>query len=342
MAKIKLLNLPDSITINFLMSSLKRIKEPIKDEIREFERFFKNSMRSKVPLLDIITNYIIRRKGKQIRPVFVFLSAKLHGGITQSTFNAATLVELMHTATLVHDDVVDESYQRRGFFSINALWKNKISVLVGDYLLSKGLLLAVDNEEFQILKIVSDAVKEMAEGELLQIEKARKLNIDEEIYFEIIRKKTAALLAACTAAGAKSANASDEIVEKMRLFGENIGIAFQIKDDLFDYQKNNETGKPSGNDIQEKKMTLPLIYTYNHSSYSKKREIKRTISKHNKDSEKVHKVIDYVNGNGGIQYAEQKMIEYRDKSLDILAEFPDSEAKKALIELVKFTIDRKK
>ena len=323
------------------MSSLKRIKEPIKDEIREFEKFFKNSMRSKVPLLDIITNYIIRRKGKQIRPVFVFLSAKLHGGITQSTYNAATLVELMHTATLVHDDVVDESYQRRGFFSINALWKNKISVLVGDYLLSKGLLLAVDNEEFQILKIVSDAVKEMAEGELLQIEKARKLNTDEEIYFEIIRKKTAALLAACTAAGAKSANANDETVEKMRQFGENIGIAFQIKDDLFDYQKDNETGKPSGNDIQEKKMTLPLIYTYNHSNNSKKREIKKTISKHNKDSEKVHKVIDYVNGNGGIQYAEQKMIEYRDKSLEILHEFPDSEAKTALIELVKFTIDRK-
>lgn len=324
------------------MSSLKRIKEPIKDEIKEFEKFFKNSMRSKVPLLDIITNYIIRRKGKQIRPVFVFLSAKLHGGITQSTYNAATIVELMHTATLVHDDVVDESYQRRGFFSINALWKNKISVLVGDYLLSKGLLLAVDNGEFGVLKIVSDAVKEMAEGELLQIEKARKLNTDEEIYFEIIRKKTAALLAACTAAGAKSANASDETVEKMRLFGENIGIAFQIKDDLFDYQKNNDTGKPSGNDIQEKKMTLPLIYTYNHSSNSKKREIKKTISKHNKNSKKVHEIIDYVNGNGGIQYAEKKMIEYRDKSLEILNEFPDSEVKSALIELVKFTIDRKK
>ncbi len=324
------------------MSSLKRIKEPIKDEIAEFERFFKNSMRSKVPLLDIITNYIIRRKGKQIRPVFVFLSAKLHGEITQSTYNAATLVELMHTATLVHDDVVDESYQRRGFFSINALWKNKISVLVGDYLLSRGLLLAVDNEEFEILKIVSGAVKEMAEGELLQIEKARKINADEEIYFEIIRKKTAALLASCTAAGAKSANASDEIVEKMRLFGENIGIAFQIKDDLFDYQKNNNTGKPSGNDIQEKKMTLPLIYSYNHSSKSRQREIKRTISKHSTNSEKVYKIIDFVNGNGGIQYAEQKMMEYKNKSLEILNEFPDSEAKAALIELVKFTIDRKK
>ena len=324
------------------MSSLKRIKEPIKDEIAEFERFFKNSMRSKVPLLDIITNYIIRRKGKQIRPVFVFLSAKLHGEITQSTYNAATLVELMHTSTLVHDDVVDESYQRRGFFSINALWKNKISVLVGDYLLSRGLLLAVDNEEFEVLKIVSGAVKEMAEGELLQIEKARKINADEEIYFEIIRKKTAALLASCTAAGAKSANASDEIVEKMRLFGENIGIAFQIKDDLFDYQKNNNTGKPSGNDIQEKKMTLPLIYSYNHSSKSRQREIKRTISKHSTNSEKVYKIIDFVNGNGGIQYAEQKMMEYKNKSLEILNEFPDSEAKAALIELVKFTIDRKK
>ncbi len=324
------------------MSSLKRIKEPIKDEVKEFEKFFKNSMRSKVPLLDIITNYIIRRKGKQIRPVFVFLSAKLHGEINKSTYNAATIVELMHTATLVHDDVVDESYQRRGFFSINALWKNKISVLVGDYLLSKGLLLAVDNEEFGVLRIVSDAVKEMAEGELLQIEKARKLNTNEDIYFEIIRKKTAALLAACTAAGAKSANADEETVEKMRLFGEHIGIAFQIKDDLFDYQPNNNTGKPSGNDIQEKKLTLPLIYTYNHSNSNKKREIKKTINKHNKNRKKVHEIINYVNGNDGIQYAEQKMIEYRDKSLEILNQFPDSDAKAALIELVKFTIDRKK
>lgn len=324
------------------MSSLKRIKEPIKDEIKEFEKYFRNSMRTKVSLLDIITNYIIRRKGKQIRPIFVFLSAKLHGGISQSTYNAATIVELMHTATLVHDDVVDESYQRRGFFSINALWKNKISVLVGDYLLSKGLLLAVDNKEFGVLEIVSDAVKEMAEGELLQIEKARKLNTDEDIYFEIIRKKTAALLAACTAAGAKSANADDETVEKMRLFGEYIGIAFQIKDDLFDYQEINDTGKPSGNDIQEKKMTLPLIYTYRHSNNSKKKEIKRVVSKHNKNGKKVHGIIDYVNQNGGIQYAEQKMIEYRDKSLAILNEFAHSEAKEALIELVKFTIDRKK
>lgn len=324
------------------MSSLKSIKEPIKDEIKEFEKYFRNSMRSKVPLLDIITNYIIRRKGKQIRPVFVFLSAKLHGGITQSTFNAATLVELMHTATLVHDDVVDESYLRRGFFSINALWKNKISVLVGDYLLSKGLLLAVDKEEFQILKIVSVAVKQLAEGELLQLEKARNLNTDEKVYFEIIRKKTAALLAACTAAGAKSANADDETVEKMRLFGEYIGIAFQIKDDLFDYQSVNDTGKPSGNDIQEKKMTLPLIYTLNHASNGKKREIKRIISKNNKNNKKVHELIDFVNSNGGIQYAEQKMIEYRDKSLEILNEFEDNEAKASLIELVKFTIDRKK
>jgi len=324
------------------MSSLKSIKEPIKDEIKEFEKYFRNSMRSKVPLLDIITNYIIRRKGKQIRPVFVFLSAKLHGGITQSTFNAATLVELMHTATLVHDDVVDESYLRRGFFSINALWKNKISVLVGDYLLSKGLLLAVDKEEYQILKIVSVAVKQLAEGELLQLEKARNLNTDEEVYFEIIRKKTAALLAACTAAGAKSAKADDETVEKMRLFGEYIGIAFQIKDDLFDYQSVNDTGKPSGNDIQEKKMTLPLIYTLNHASKGKKREIKRIISRHHKNNKKVHELIDFVNKNGGIQYAEQRMIEYRDKSLEILDEFADNEAKASLIELVKFTIDRKK
>jgi octaprenyl-diphosphate synthase len=243
------------------MSALKQIKAPVADEMAQFEKYFKKSMRSKVALLDIITNYIIRRKGKQMRPLFVFLTAKLLGNINQSTHHAAALIELMHTATLVHDDVVDESYQRRGFFSINALWKNKISVLVGDYLLSRGLLLAVHNEEFQLLKIVSDAVKEMAEGELLQMEKARSLNTDESVYFDIIRKKTATLLAACTAAGAKSAGGTDEQVELMKQFGENIGIAFQIKDDLFDYQSDNNSGKPSGNDIQEKK-TNPSFNLY--------------------------------------------------------------------------------
>jgi octaprenyl-diphosphate synthase len=279
------------------MSSLNRIKAPIAAEMVEFERYFKHSMRSKVPLLDIITNYIIRRKGKQMRPIFVFLSAKLIGNINKSTFHAAALIELLHTATLVHDDVVDESYQRRGFFSINALWKNKISVLVGDYLLSKGLLLAVENEEFQLLKIVSDAVKEMAEGELLQIEKARKLNTNEAIYFDIIEKKTATLLASCTAAGAKSANASPEQIEMMKQFGKNIGIAFQIKDDLFDYQLVNDTGKPSGNDLQEKKITLPLLYTLNHSSLADSKRIKKVIQKHNFSSDSFVEVIQFVNSN---------------------------------------------
>ena len=324
------------------MSSLKKIKAPIAKEMKEFEEFFKNSMKSKVPLLDIITNYIIRRKGKQMRPIFVFLTAKLHGKITKSTYNAASLVELMHTATLVHDDVVDESYQRRGFFSINALWKNKIAVLVGDYLLSKGLLLSVENEEFDILKIVSDAVREMAEGELLQIEKARKLNTKEEIYFDIIRKKTATLLASCTAAGTKSAGETDEVVEKMREFGENIGIAFQIKDDLFDYQKKNLTGKPSGNDIQEKKVTLPLLYSLNNAKKSDAKKIIKLIKKHNKKTKTVQTVIDFVNMNGGIEYAEMKMHEYKEKSLTTLYQYPDSEAKTALIELVKFTIERNK
>ncbi len=324
------------------MSSLKKIKAPIKKEMQEFEKFFKNSMKSKVPLLDIITNYIIRRKGKQLRPIFVFLTAKLHGKITKSTYNAASMIELMHTATLVHDDVVDESYQRRGFFSINALWKNKIAVLIGDYLLSKGLLLSVENKEFDMLKIVSDAVREMAEGELLQIEKARKLNTNEEIYFDIIRKKTATLLASCTAAGTKSSGVSDDIVEKMRQFGENIGIAFQIKDDLFDYQKKNLTGKPSGNDIQEKKVTLPLLYSLNNSKNGDYRKITKLIKKHNKNPKTIQTIIDFVNKTGGIDYAEKKMHEYKEKALTIINEYPDSEVKTALLELVDYTIERKK
>ena len=248
----------------------------------------------------------------------------------------------MHTATLVHDDVVDESYQRRGFFSINALWKNKISVLVGDYLLSRGLLLAVNNEEFQLLKIVSDAVKEMAEGELLQMEKARSLNTDEVVYFDIIRKKTATLLAACTAAGAKSAGANDEQVALLKQFGENIGIAFQIKDDLFDYQSNNTSGKPSGNDIQEKKLTLPLIYTINNSSSSDRRKIKRTINKKRGNSSSIVELVEHVNSNGGIEYATEKMHYFKNKSLENLAQFEDNEARQALIDLAKFTIERKK
>jgi len=322
------------------MSRLDKIKAPIAKEMDEFESYFKKSMRSKVPLLDIITNYIIRRKGKQMRPIFVFLSAKLMGEITKSTFHAAGLIELLHTATLVHDDVVDESYQRRGFFSINALWKNKISVLVGDYLLSRGLLLAINNEEFLLLKIVSEAVKEMAEGELLQIEKSRGLNTNESIYFDIIRKKTAVLLASCTAAGAKSTGASDEQVELMRQFGENIGIAFQIKDDLFDYQIVNQTGKPSGNDIQEKKMTLPLIYALNNSPSADGKKIKRAISKNHGNPENIKEIVRFVESFGGIEYATKRMNEFKDKSLQILQNFQDNEARQSLTDLVNYTIER--
>ena len=324
------------------MSAIKSIKAPINGEMKKFELFFKNSMKTKIPLLDIITNYIIRRKGKQMRPMFVFLSAKLVGEVNESTYTAAGLIELLHTATLVHDDVVDEAYERRGFFSINALWKNKIAVLIGDFLLSKGLLLAVDKEEFQLLKIVSTAVKEMAEGELLQIEKARKLNITEDIYFEIIRQKTATLLASCTAAGAKSTGVSDEIVEKMKLFGEHAGIAFQIKDDLFDYEKTNLVGKPTGNDIQEKKMTLPLIYVLEKVSKSDRKRIIQIIRKHNKNPKKVEEVMQFVRENGGLEYATTRMNEYKDKALSLLDEFDDNEARVSLKKMIIYITERKK
>ncbi len=324
------------------MSAISKINKPILEEMKKFNSFFKSSMKSKVPLLDIITNYIIRKKGKQMRPMFVFLSAKLVGEVNQSTHIAASLIELLHTATLVHDDVVDEAYERRNFFSINALWKNKISVLIGDYLLSKGLLLAINNDEFLLLKIVSSAVKEMAEGELLQIEKARKLNVDEEVYYEIIRKKTATLISSCSASGAKSAGASDEIVNKMRLFGEYVGMAFQIKDDLFDYYSTSNTGKPHGNDIQERKMTLPLIYALNNSSKSDKRKLLKIIKHSNTNQKKVKQVIDYVINCGGVKYSEEKMNYYKNKALDILNSFDDCEAKTSLINLVEYTTTRKK
>jgi len=324
------------------MLSLEEIKKPIRSELEEFEKKFKNSMKSNVPLLDIITRYIIKRKGKQMRPMFVFLSAKSMGEIKDSTYIAASLIELLHTATLVHDDVVDDSNERRGFFSINALWKNKVAVLVGDFLLSKGLLLALDNNEFGLLKIVSEATREMSEGELLQIEKARKLDISEDIYFEIIRKKTASLIASCCASGAASSGADDNLVQKMKLFGENVGIAFQIKDDLFDYESSNKTGKPNGIDIKEQKMTLPLIYLLNNTSYIEKRKIINIVKNHNNNPEKVSKVINMVNESGGIDYARGKMKDYHENAVRILSEFPDSEARLALKQLVDFTIERKK
>ena len=325
------------------MSVIEKIKKPIHDEMDKFEPFFRESMQTKVPLLNVIMNYILRRKGKQMRPMFVFLTAKmLKNDIDKSTYTAASLIELLHTATLIHDDVVDEAYERRGFFSINALWKSKISVLAGDYLLSRGLLLAVENNEYELLKIVSVAVKEMSEGELLQIQQSRKLKITEDIYYNIIRKKTAALIAACTACGAKSAGADNEMVEKMRLFGEHVGMAFQIKDDLLDYQNNGSIGKPSGNDIKEKKLTLPIIHVLKNASDSDQKRILSIVKRHNKNKAKVKEVIDFVIANGGLDYTIQKMNEYQKKALDLLKEIPDGESKESMTELVNYVVSRKK
>ena len=311
----------------------------IAKELDLFEKHFREAVRSRVALLDRIMEYIVKRKGKQLRPMFVLLSAKLGGPITESSYRAASLVELLHTATLVHDDVVDEADERRGFFSINALWKNKIAVLVGDYLLSKGVLLSLNHKDHQILQILSEAVKLMSEGELLQIEKSRKLNLDESVYYDIINGKTASLLASACAAGASSTFESPEEIEKMRLFGEKVGMAFQIKDDLFDYGSKN-VGKPTGNDIKEKKLTLPLIYALNNCDASIKKKIIYIIKNQNTDKEKVDYVIDQVQKLGGIDYATQKMFAFRDEALAILHTFEDSEVRQALEELVRYTTDR--
>lgn len=322
------------------MPDLKEIKAPIDRHLAVFETKFRDSMTTRVALLNTITRYIIKRKGKQMRPMFVFFSAGICGEISESSYRAASLIELLHTATLVHDDVVDDSNIRRGFFSINALWKNKIAVLVGDYLLSRGLLLALDHDEFELLKIVSNATREMSEGELLQIEKARRLDISEDVYFEIIRKKTASLIASCCAAGAHSAGADDETIKKMHQIGEYVGIAFQIKDDLFDYQDNKRVGKPNGIDIKEQKMTLPLIYMLNNSTYFEKRKVVNVVKKHNNNAEKVADVIAQVNDSGGIEYATQKMIEYRQKAFDMLTDFPDSPMRSSFEQLVTYTTER--
>ncbi len=324
------------------MKPVEQIKLPITKEMELFETKFKESMLSKVPLLNRITYYIVRRKGKQMRPMFVFLVAKMvsDGGFDERTYRGASIVELIHTATLVHDDVVDDSNQRRGFFSINALWKNKIAVLVGDYLLSKGLLLSIDNEDFDILKLISTAVREMSEGELLQIEKARKLDITEEVYFEIIRQKTATLIAACCAIGAASMNASKETIEEMRKFGECIGIAFQIKDDLFDYTEH-KIGKPTGIDIKEQKMTLPLIYTLNTCSKEKKSWLINSVKKYNKDKKRVKEVIAFVKENGGLEYTVKKMHDYKNNAINILNKYPDSPYKGSLLKMIDYVVERK-
>ena len=323
------------------MLNINEIKKPIAAEIDVFEEKFKASMKTPVHLLDRILYYVVKSKGKKIRPMFVFFSASICGGINEATHRGAVLVELLHTATLMHDDVVDNSYQRRGFFSINALWKNKIAVLVGDYLLSKGLLLSIDNGDFKLLKIVSEAVKQMSEGELLQVEKARRMDISEEIYYEVIRQKTASLIASCCACGAASANADDATVEKMRLFGEKIGIAFQIKDDMFDFG-TDDVGKPLGIDIKEKKVTLPLIYALNNSSGSEKKHIINLVKNHNDDSKKISEIIAFVKKKGGLQYAETQMKQYQEEAFAILNTFPDGEAKTGLEQLVRFTTERNK
>ena len=316
------------------------VKNIIGKELSTFEKKFEDAVRSNTPMLDRILRYIIKRKGKQMRPMFVFLSAKLVGEINESTYRAAALVELLHTATLVHDDVVDESMERRGFFSINAIWKNKIAVLVGDYLLSKGLLLSTTNEDFMHLHILSEAVKQMSEGELLQIEKSRKLNLDEDVYFEIIRNKTASLLSSACAVGAYSTGKDETKTEKMKLFGQKVGIAFQIKDDLFDYGKE-DVGKPTGNDIREKKLTLPLIYTLNTIDKNARRKIIYMLKNENKNKESINFIIESVIKAGGIKYAETKMNLYRDEALEILYTFDASPVRSALEELVRFTTDRK-
>lgn len=322
-------------------TGIKEIQEPIAAEMVEFERKFRFFMKSKVPLLDNIMSFIVKRKGKQIRPLLVLLSAGICGQIQEKTYRGAALIELLHTATLVHDDVVDDANYRRGFFSVNALWKNKVAVLVGDYLLSRGLLLSIDNDDFELLKIVSQAVREMSEGELLQMEKARKLDITEDVYFDIIRQKTATLISACCATGASSVGADAATVEKMALIGEKIGIAFQIKDDLFDYGEA-EIGKPVGIDIKEKKMTLPLIYALNQASWMEKRRIINVVKNKSKDPKEVAKVIDFVKESGGIEYATEKMNQYFQFSLNATQEFAPTAYRDSLEKLMHYVINRNK
>lgn len=322
------------------MSGLSQIKKPVEKEMAEFETFFSRTLKSEVPLLKIILNYIFRRKGKQMRPLLVFLSARLNGTITESTYVAATMIELLHTASLVHDDVVDDASERRGALSINALWNSKIAVLVGDYMLSQGLLVSVEKGRYDMLEIVSESVKSMSQGELLQLQKARKQDIKEEDYFSIIKSKTAALIAACTACGTVSVTSDQEVIQIMKDFGENIGIAFQIRDDLLDYEGNGLTGKAAGNDIKEKKITLPLIHALEQSSYVQKKHILFIVKNKKKSKSEISEVIKFVADNGGMQYAEMRMNQYRDKALAILDSYPDSEVKDSLREFVFYTTSR--
>ncbi len=324
------------------MTGIKDIRRSVSYEMEKFEPFFKESVKTEIPLLNFVTSYILRRKGKQIRPLLVFLTAKMIGTPNKSTFTAAVLVELLHTATLVHDDVVDDSYQRRGFFSVYAIWKTKISVLVGDYLLSRGLLLAIQDNEYKLLEIVSDAVREMSEGELLQIQKTRSLDISEGEYFKIIQKKTAALISACTSCGAKSVDADEKQINLAKQFGYHAGIAFQIKDDIFDYTRVNSIGKPYGNDIKEKKLTLPLIHVLENCSMSEKKKILRSVRNKRISNNEIKKINLFVKKNKGFEYAEIKMNEHKKKAVDIIALFPESESKTSLLALMDYITERKK
>jgi octaprenyl-diphosphate synthase len=324
------------------MSALTGITKPVVNEMAEFEVYFSRTMRSEIPLLNIILNYILRRKGKQMRPLLVFLTAKLNGKIAESTFIAATCIELLHTASLVHDDVVDDAHERRGSLSINALWNSKIAVLLGDYLLSSGMHICVEKSRYDMLEIISEAVKSMSEGELLQLQKARKLNIKEEDYYKIIVSKTAALLSACTACGARSVSEDADTIQLMKEFGENIGLSFQIRDDILDYEGTGLTGKAVGNDIKEKKITLPLIHALENSSNSKKRHILNIVKSRKKTKSDITEVISFVIEYGGIEYAAVKMNQYRDKALAILDSYPESEVKESLREFVRYTTSRKK
>jgi len=324
------------------MTSLDIIQSPIKEELKSFESYFKEAIKSDIPLLKIIIRYILRKKGKQMRPMFVFLSAKMCGEFNESTHLAASSIELLHTATLLHDDVVDESYERRGSFSINALWKNKIAVLVGDFILARGFLNTLDQKEYRFLHLISRAVKDMSEGEILQMRKSRKLDIDNETYYEIIRKKTASLIATSMAIGTASVTKDDEIVEKMFSIGLDVGIAFQIKDDIFDYQSKGILGKPTGNDIKEKKITLPLLYVLNNCESGERSRILSLIKRKNKNQAKVKELVDLVVSRGGLEYAAEKMNEFREKAISGIMEFPESDARTALIELVNYSTTRKK
>lgn len=324
------------------MSALSDIRRPVENEMDEFESYFNRTMKSDIPLLKIILNYVLRRKGKQMRPLLVFLTAKLNGNISEATYVAATLIELLHTASIVHDDVVDDAHERRGSLSLNALWNSKIAVLVGDYMLSQGLLISVEKGRYDMLEIVSEAVKLMAEGELLQLQKSRKLNIKEEDYYKIIISKTAALIAACTATGTRSVTDDPDTIQLMKDFGENIGIAFQIRDDLLDYETNGLTGKPSGNDIKERKITLPLIQALELATDSEKRKILSIVKSRKKSKSEIKEVIQFVHSHGGIDYAELKMNLFRDKALAILDSYPESEIKDSLKGFVNYTTSRNK